>query len=121
HGALAGLRAGRARLRRPRPAGLPLPRAVVDPARHDDPAADDPGRAPAPGRVLSLPSGTLPRAPRAMPPTDRFVISFAAEPPQEGLPYGRWADTLAGHFLAACQEVDTEGEDIGDPGEVRWF
>jgi hypothetical protein len=56
-----------------------------------------------------------------MPPTDRFVISFAAEPPQEGLPYGRWADTLAGHFLAACREVDTEGEDIGDPGEVRWF
>src|SRR5581483_11427693 len=64
HGALAGLRTGRARLRRPRPAGLPLPRAVVDPARHDDPAADDPGRAPAPGRVLSLRSGTLPRAPR---------------------------------------------------------
>jgi hypothetical protein len=56
-----------------------------------------------------------------MPPTDRFVISFAAEPPQEGLPYGRWADTLAGHFLSACQTLDTEGEDIGDPGEVRWF
>ena len=32
-----------------------------------------------------------------MPPTDRFVISFAAEPPQETIPYGRWADTLAGH------------------------
>ena len=29
-----------------------------------------------------------------MPPTDRFVTSFAAEPPQEPLPYGRWADTL---------------------------
>ena len=53
-----------------------------------------------------------------MPPTDRFVISFAAEPPQEGLPYGRWADTLASHFLAACREIDTEGEDIGDPGPV---
>ncbi len=56
-----------------------------------------------------------------MPPTDRFVISFAAEPPQEGLPYGRWADTLASHFLAACREIDTEGEDIGDPGEIAWF
>jgi hypothetical protein len=56
-----------------------------------------------------------------MPPTDRFVISFAAEPPQEGIPYGRWADTLAGHFLSACREIDTEGEDIGEPGEVVWF
>ena len=36
-----------------------------------------------------------------MPPTDRFVISFAAEPPQEPLPYGRWGDTLAGHFRGA--------------------
>jgi hypothetical protein len=56
-----------------------------------------------------------------MPPTDRFVISFAAEPPQEGLPYGRWADTLADHFLTACRGVDTEGEDIGETGEVVWF
>ena len=55
-----------------------------------------------------------------MPPTDRFVISFAAEPPQEALPYGRWADTLRKHFLAV-REIDTEGEDIGEPGELRWF
>jgi hypothetical protein len=56
-----------------------------------------------------------------MPPTDRFVISFAAEPPQEGLPYGRWADTLKGHFLAACEEIDGEGEEVGEPGEIAWF
>ncbi|HZU60440.1 MAG TPA: hypothetical protein VE983_05710 [Solirubrobacteraceae bacterium] len=56
-----------------------------------------------------------------MPPTDRFVISFAAEPPQEGLPYGRWAETLKSHFLAAVRELDTEGEQIGDPGEIAWF
>jgi hypothetical protein len=56
-----------------------------------------------------------------MPPTDRFVISFAAEPPQEGIPYGRWADTLREHFLAAVQALDTEGEDIGDPGDIAWF
>jgi hypothetical protein len=56
-----------------------------------------------------------------MPPTDRFVISFAAEPPQEGLPYGRWAETLKGHFLAACREIDSEGEEIGEPGEIAWF
>jgi hypothetical protein len=59
-----------------------------------------------------------------MPPTDRFVISFAAEPPQEGLPYGRWADTLAGHFLAAVRELSAEDDtedDLGQPGEIAWF
>jgi hypothetical protein len=56
-----------------------------------------------------------------MPPTDRFVVSFAASPPQEALPYGRWADTLAEHFLGACREIDTEGEEIGEAGEIRWF
>ena len=56
-----------------------------------------------------------------MPPTDRFVISFAAEPPQEPLPYGRWADTLRNHFLASFRELDTEGEQIGEPGEIAWF
>ena len=56
-----------------------------------------------------------------MPPEPRFVIRFAAEPPQEGLPYGRWAEQLQAEFLAACLRVDTEGEEIGEPGEVRWF
>jgi hypothetical protein len=56
-----------------------------------------------------------------MPPTDRFVITFAAEPPREALPYGRWANTLREHFLGALRELDTEGEDIGEPGEIAWF
>ena len=56
-----------------------------------------------------------------MPPTDRFVISFAAEPPQEALPYGRWSDTLRDHFLSACREIDSEGEDLGEAGEIAWF
>jgi hypothetical protein len=56
-----------------------------------------------------------------MPPTDRFVISFAAEPPQEALPYGRWADTLSEHFLNACRDIDAEGEDLGEAGEIAWF
>src|SRR2546421_3818366 len=56
-----------------------------------------------------------------MPPTDRFVISFAAEPPQEALPYGRWADTLREYFMAACGEIQSDGEELGDPGEIRWF
>lgn len=56
-----------------------------------------------------------------MPPTDRFVISFAAEPPQEPIPYGRWADTLKGHFLRAVVAIDTEGTKLGEPGEIAWF
>jgi hypothetical protein len=56
-----------------------------------------------------------------MPPTDRFVISFAAEPPQDALPYGRWADTLRSHLLQAVSEIDTEGEELGEPGEIKWF
>jgi hypothetical protein len=56
-----------------------------------------------------------------MPPTDRFVISFAAEPPQQSLPYGRWDEVLSEHFGAACADIDSAGEEIGTPGEVRWF
>ena len=56
-----------------------------------------------------------------MPPTERLIISFAAEPPQEGLPYGRWADTLQSHFLEACRGIDAEGEAVGEPGEIAWF
>lgn len=56
-----------------------------------------------------------------MPPTDRLVISFAAEPPQQPLPYGRFADQLKEQFAAACADIDTDGEEIGEPGEVRWY
>jgi hypothetical protein len=56
-----------------------------------------------------------------MAPTDRFVIRFAAEPPQEALPYGRWSDTLREHFLSACRDIDAEGEDLGEAGDIAWF
>jgi hypothetical protein len=56
-----------------------------------------------------------------MPPEPRFVIRFAAEPPQEGLPYGRWAEQLQAEFLAACLRIDGEGENLGEPGEITWF
>ncbi len=56
-----------------------------------------------------------------MAPTNRYVISFAAEPPQDSLPYGRWADTLRGHFLEAVEQIDTEDEELGEAGEIRWF
>jgi hypothetical protein len=56
-----------------------------------------------------------------MGPVERYVISFAAEPPQEALPYGRWAVTLGEHFARACRELDTEGVDLGEAGDVAWF
>jgi len=56
-----------------------------------------------------------------MPPEERFVCRFAAEPPQGPLPYGRWAETLHAEFLAACLRVDADGEDLGEAGEPVWF
>ncbi len=49
------------------------------------------------------------------------MISFAASPPQEGLPYGRWEAMLAEHFRAACEQIDSEGEELGEAGEIAWF
>ncbi len=57
-----------------------------------------------------------------MTPTDRLVCRFAAEPPQDSLPYGRWADRLREEFLAACLRVEPEeGEEIGEPGDLIWY
>jgi hypothetical protein len=39
---------------------------------------------------------------------------FAAEPPQEPLPYGRWGEALAEHFAGAA-ETDV------DPASIAWF
>ena len=56
-----------------------------------------------------------------MPPEPRFITRFAAEPPQGALPTGRWAATLQAEFLAACLRIDTEGEDLGEAGEILWY
>jgi hypothetical protein len=56
-----------------------------------------------------------------VPPEDRVVPRFAAEPPQDLLPYGRWAQRLHEEFLAACLRIDSEGEEIGEPGDVLWY
>jgi hypothetical protein len=56
-----------------------------------------------------------------MPPEERFVPRFAAEPPLEELPYGRWAERLSAEFLAGCLALDAEEEDLGEPGEIRWY
>jgi hypothetical protein len=56
-----------------------------------------------------------------MPPTDRFVISFAAEPPQDTLPYGRRDELLREHFVEACSKIDASDDDLGQAEQIRWF
>jgi hypothetical protein len=56
-----------------------------------------------------------------MPPVERFICRFAAEPPQDDLPTGAWADTLQAEFLAACLRIDADGQEIGEAGELRYF
>jgi hypothetical protein len=51
-----------------------------------------------------------------VPPTDRQIPLFAAESPQEPLPYGRWEEALAEHFLEAAR-AEAEGE----IGAISWF
>jgi hypothetical protein len=55
-----------------------------------------------------------------VPPTDRLVPRYAAEPPQEGLPYGRWAHRLSDAFYEACARIDSEGEELGEPGDIAF-
>src|SRR5687767_204188 len=55
-----------------------------------------------------------------MPPSERPIPMFAAEPPQEPLPYGRWGEALAERFLAEAAALEPE-EELGEPGEINWF
>lgn len=55
-----------------------------------------------------------------MPPEERLVPRFAAEPPQEELPYGRWQERLDEEFLAAVRALESE-EDLGEPGPIVWY
>lgn len=57
-----------------------------------------------------------------MPPEERLLPRFVAEPPQEPLPYGRWAQRLSEELLAACLALSSESEeDLGKPGEIAWY
>ena len=55
-----------------------------------------------------------------MPPSDRPIPRFVAEPPREAAPYGRFGEVLEDHFLAACARIETD-EEIGEPQAVSWF
>jgi hypothetical protein len=56
-----------------------------------------------------------------MPPEERFVPRFAAEPPQEELPYGRWEERLRREFLDGVGLLDGAPGDLGEPGEIIWY
>ena len=56
-----------------------------------------------------------------MPPEERFLPRFAAEPPQEDLPYGRWEERLRDAFLASARALEDEPEDLGEPGAIAWY
>lgn len=56
-----------------------------------------------------------------MPPEERFVPRFAAEPPQEELPYGRWEERLAEEFLKATAGLVGEQPDLGEAGAIVWY
>jgi hypothetical protein len=56
-----------------------------------------------------------------MPPEQRFVPRFAAEPPQEELPYGRWEERLRKEFLDRAARIEEAPEDLGEPGEIIWY
>jgi hypothetical protein len=56
-----------------------------------------------------------------MPPEERFLPRFAAEPPQEELPYGRWEERLREEFLTAALKLGGEPADLGEPGDLLWY
>ncbi len=56
-----------------------------------------------------------------MPPVPRPLPRFVADSPQEGGPYGRWEQTLASEFEAACEQLAEEAEAALDPGTLKWF
>jgi hypothetical protein len=56
-----------------------------------------------------------------MPPESLFVPRFAAEPPQDTVPTGRWAHKLREEFFAACLAIEAEASYIGEPGDVTFY
>jgi hypothetical protein len=56
-----------------------------------------------------------------MAPEERFLPRFAAEPPQEELPYGRWEERLREELLRAAAGLNAEQEDLGEPGDIIWY
>jgi hypothetical protein len=54
-----------------------------------------------------------------VPPTDRPIPRFVAEPPHELEPYGRFGERLAEAFLAACGAIE-DAPGPADPERIAW-
>jgi hypothetical protein len=56
-----------------------------------------------------------------VPPISRPFPRFVADSPQEGPPYGRWAERLTEELGRACEPLAAEAGGSLDPESVRWF
>jgi hypothetical protein len=56
-----------------------------------------------------------------MAPEERFVPRFAAEPPQEEPPYGRWEQRLREELLSGLEALREAEPQLGEPGEIIWY
>ncbi len=56
-----------------------------------------------------------------MPPESRLVPRFAAEPPQESLPYGRWETRLSEALARAVADLEDPPAELGELGELVWY
>src|SRR5436190_4157568 len=60
-------------------------------------------------------------AARSMPPTPRPLPTFIADSPQEGKPYGRWAERLVEEFAVAAEPLADEAGVAFDREAVKWL
>ncbi len=56
-----------------------------------------------------------------MPAEPLFVPRFAAEPPQDAVPSGRWAHKLREEFYGACLAIEGTDAEIGEPGDLTFY
>ena len=57
----------------------------------------------------------------SMPPESRVIPRFAAEPPHEELPQGRWRERLAELLIAQVAELDVGDADLGTIGDLVFY
>jgi hypothetical protein len=56
-----------------------------------------------------------------MPPNPRPIPRFIADSTQEGIPHGRFAETLVAEFRGGCEQIGDLPKGTEIPSEVEWF